>query len=836
MRGNHHIYAGADPHFYDHPAGRTEDRRFAASDRPAPEGWLRDESRTWICLAPVGKPLPDQGWKIHVSATTGGAEEVVELVGGWCLAAGLAYKHLPDHRTHLLNNSKYARRGSSGKLLTVYPVDEAELRSALDGLGTLLKGRQGPYVLGDLRWQDGPLYLRHGGFRERWCTDERGERVLAVARPDGTLVPDRRGPCFELPEWVTPPDFVAAQLAADAAAGQGVSLPYDVESALHFSNGGGVYLAREQDGGRAVVLREARPLAGLDGAGTDAVGRLHQEAEALRALAGLPWVPELYREFTVWEHHYLAEEYVEGETLRQFLARQNPLIRPEPSAAQVAEYTARALDLIDQLEQAVTAVHERGWAFGDLHPANVLIRPDGRICLVDFEVAHRPGTDPAPTMGCPGYVAPHVNSGFERDRYGLDAIRLALFLPITMVLDLAPGKLDELADAMAELYPVPAAHTERVRTGLRRPGHHPAGGPELFDGPAEELRAAVVRSITAAATPGRADRLFPGDPAGLRDGGYTLVHGAAGVLHALDATGHPVAEEHTAWLLRAVRHTTDPRPGLYDGLHGAALTLHRLGHTEQALDAVARAGRPTTPGLRAGLAGVGLALHQLALATGDGGLEDELRTVTERLAAALDAPWTGAGLLTGPSGAAAYFLERYRHQDDPALLELAARALRADLAHCATSEEGAVNLKDGTRLLPYLGTGSGGIGLVLGRYLRHRPDEEFATALDGILYAARAGFTLYGDLFAGRAGLLALLTEHRDRPGTEELIERHVRRLSWHAVPHGGGLAFTGEQLYRLSTDLATGSAGVLLALHAAAGAPLALPGLSPAAHLSPTG
>jgi hypothetical protein len=65
----------------------------------------------------------------------------------------------------------------------------------------------------------------------------------------------------------------------------------------------------------------------------------------------------------------------------------------------------------------------------------------------------------------------------------------------------------------------------------------------------------------------------------------------------------------------------------------------------------------------------------------------------------------------------------------------------------------------------------------------------------------------HAGLFAGRAGLLPLL---RDDPAhaTEQ-----IRRLAWHALPHGGGLAFPGDQLLRLSADLATGAAGVLLAL-----------------------
>ena len=42
-----------------------------------------------------------------------------------------------------------------------------------------------------------------------------------------------------------------------------------------------------------------------------------------------------------------------------------------------------------------------------------------------------------------------------------------------------------------------------------------------------------------------------------------------------------------------------------------------------------------------------------------------------------------------------------------------------------------------------------------------------------------------------------------------------MRRLGWHALVRGGNLVFPGPQLLRLSLDVATGSAGILLALHA---------------------
>lgn len=60
----------------------------------------------------------------------------------------------------------------------------------------------GPYVLSDLRWHDGPLYLRYGGFRPMQVRDQRDRLVAAVQHPAGHLVPDRREPAFTPPDWV----------------------------------------------------------------------------------------------------------------------------------------------------------------------------------------------------------------------------------------------------------------------------------------------------------------------------------------------------------------------------------------------------------------------------------------------------------------------------------------------------------------------------------------------------------------------------------------------------------------------------------------------------------
>jgi hypothetical protein len=59
-----------------------------------------------------------------------------------------------------VRNGKYAPRGSSGKIVTIYPADEVACERILADLGQLLDGEPGPYILGDLRYGAGPLYVR----------------------------------------------------------------------------------------------------------------------------------------------------------------------------------------------------------------------------------------------------------------------------------------------------------------------------------------------------------------------------------------------------------------------------------------------------------------------------------------------------------------------------------------------------------------------------------------------------------------------------------------------------------------------------------------------------
>ncbi|CAL9382068.1 class III lanthionine synthetase LanKC [Streptomyces sp. enrichment culture] len=857
MNKGYAVYCDADPCFYDAPhrtvstagAGRT---RYAAASWPVPEGWQRNESGDWLALRPVDAQLPDQGWKIHVAACLDNAESVLERVWRYCVDGGTAFKFVPSRYLLHQRNAKYADRAGSGKFITVYPADEERFEQLAGELERLLAGEPGPHILSDLRLGDGPVHVRYGGFTRRNCYDAQGELRPAVTGPDGVLVPDLRGPVFRIPDWVEPPAFLRPHLEARNALTV-AGLPYAIESALHFSNGGGVYLARDSRTGQRVVLKEARPHAGLAADGADAVTRLDRERRALERLSGLDCTPEVLDHFTVGEHHFLVLEHIDGKPLNTFFARRHPLIEADPGAERLAEYTAWALDVHAQVERAVESVHARGVVFNDLHLFNIMIREDDSVALLDFEAAHEVGEAGRQTVANPGFVAPSDRRGVAVDRYALACLRLALFLPLTSLLALDRRKAAHLADVVAAQFPVDRAFLDAAVDEITDRATEPVGAPAVrrADGPVVPVRPddwprsrdSMAAAVLASATPSRTDRLYPGDIAqfGTAGGGLAFGHGAAGVLYALAESGAGRHEDGEQWLLERTKQPPSGMPlGFHDGLAGVAWTLEHLGHRDRALDlAELLLDQPfddLAPDLHSGTAGLGLALDSLAAATGESALRSAARRcaeLTARPGPASDGT-TGrgrAGLLHGAAGRALLFLRLYEADRDPALLDLARDELRRDLDRCVRGAGGALQVDEGWRTMPYLGAGSVGIGMVLDDYLAHREDEEFDRARGEIVAAAQAMFYAQPGLYRGVAGMVLYLGRTTaGAPGTgPAAVRRQLDALSWHAMSYRGRLAFPGEQMMRLSMDLSTGTAGCLLAVASVCGGrPSGLPFLPP--------
>ena len=146
-------YCLASPYFYDFPyRDHATKEGFTISRQSLPSGWRRERLGDWLINIPSGPPIPPQGWKIHVSACLDNADEIVTAVWQYCVPREISFKFLPNRLAVLMRNAKYAPRGSSGKVVTIYPQDEAACEAILAELDTILDGAPGPYILSDLRY------------------------------------------------------------------------------------------------------------------------------------------------------------------------------------------------------------------------------------------------------------------------------------------------------------------------------------------------------------------------------------------------------------------------------------------------------------------------------------------------------------------------------------------------------------------------------------------------------------------------------------------------------------------------------------------------------------
>jgi hypothetical protein len=179
-----------------------------------------------------------------------------------------------------------------------------------------------------------------------------------------------------------------------------------------------VYQARDLRLGRTVAVKVLAAPPALSSAQQSAlIARLKREARAIAHLSH----PNIVAIHDVGEqegHHFIVMEFLQGTTLRDRLAR---------GALSVAE----AADILDQVAEALDAVHAQGVVHRDIKPSNVMILPDGRVKLLDFGVARHCDdatiTQVGSIVGSPAYMSPEQVRG-EEATVGSDMWALGVLL------------------------------------------------------------------------------------------------------------------------------------------------------------------------------------------------------------------------------------------------------------------------------------------------------------------------------------------------------------------------------------------------------------------------
>jgi eukaryotic-like serine/threonine-protein kinase len=189
---------------------------------------------------------------------------------------------------------------------------------------------------------------------------------------------------------------------------------YRILSLLGTGGMGEVYLAEDSRLGRSVAIKILPVQFSQD---RDRVRRLQQEARAASAL-NHPNILTIHEIGEFEGRHFIATEFIDGETLRERLSG-DPLSIDE------------ALDVTIQVASALVKAHAAGIAHRDIKPDNIMVNRDGYIKVLDFGLAkltERPptldgeaptramvNTEPGMVMGTANYMSPEQARGSAVD-------------------------------------------------------------------------------------------------------------------------------------------------------------------------------------------------------------------------------------------------------------------------------------------------------------------------------------------------------------------------------------------------------------------------------------
>lgn len=178
-----------------------------------------------------------------------------------------------------------------------------------------------------------------------------------------------------------------------------IASTYEVIEKLGSGGGGVVYLANHLRLGKKVVLKaDKRKL-------TTRPEILRREVDTLKDLSHT-YIPQVYDFFAEGETVYTVMDFIDGESLDKPLKRGEKFTQP-----QIVKWACQLLEALSYLHNPVHGTPPRGIVHSDIKPANIMLRNQGDICLIDFNIALALGEENIVGRSA-GYASP--------EHYGLD--------------------------------------------------------------------------------------------------------------------------------------------------------------------------------------------------------------------------------------------------------------------------------------------------------------------------------------------------------------------------------------------------------------------------------
>lgn len=810
---------------------RVTGEAYELNEVPDTYAVISESDSVWKHYQVKGLTLPEQGWKIHVTATLDDSQRVLEKVARLCIDRKIVFKHLKDRSIFLEMNSKNANRASSGKFITIYPINNEIFVDLLELISsTIQEFEKGPYILNDKRWKNSNVFYRYGAFTN--IVNEHGEHC--IRDEEGNLIKDQRTPYYQVPNFVKDFDDYLNTLNNDFdTKGTGNLERYEIKTALSYSNAGGVYLATRKKDNMKVIIKEARPNAGLDGAAKDALARHKIECDALKKLEDIPGVVKLIEHFQEWEHYFLVEEFVEGQDLRQWMSQNFPFLKDNDSLSDHAENVKK---ILLQLFSLIDSIHKNGVAMGDLQPANVMVTEDLTVKVIDFETAMPVNSEDKPSMATLGFVSREIKVSGARDWFGLKKIVMYLALPVLSSEDLDGYLQSNHLNWIKENYgdsfysfimDLQEKCNRRIKYFQEYIPKQISLSSHLSDYNLSSIINKLIKGIENHLT--NDERFINGDirQFEMSGGKFNFLTGGSGAAFTLTKNNSKTAEVDKwiqSFLLAHLARIEDN--GLLTGKTGILALLYEKGYKEIVLHELSDLKNninETNISLRSGLSGIGLFIISLYLETGNSDylqfateLEEliELNRVKGDPLKVNDWMAVDIGVIDGLSGVSLFYSALYSATNHKKYLEKSELLIKEDLEKTKKDDRtGALQALDHrNRLLPYLSGGSIGIAISIW-FLNHVSGQDlYREEMDAILKLSKTGCTISGSLFDGAGSFLLIPSMVKKGEERERILSEVLTLLHIFIIEKNGYYVYPGQFSYRLADDVYTGSSGIILA------------------------
>jgi len=272
-------------------------------------------------------------------------------------------------------------------------------------------------------------YKRAGFLAESCAGDESlREQIEALITAHDQAAGFIERPAFEVEARGVAADAETAesQLAISELGGESIS-HYRIIVPLGSGGMGQVYLAQDMTLGRNVAVKVLPTDFTRD---KDRVRRFQQEARAASAL-NHPNIITIHEIGQFDGRHFIATEFIDGETLRQRIAESQVHVAGDKDTSRKTLKVHDILNIAIQTADALAAAHEAGVVHRDIKPENIMVRHrDGYVKVLDFGLAKLTDTASvdaeAPTrnqiqtsagmvMGTVSYMSPEQVRGEQVD-------------------------------------------------------------------------------------------------------------------------------------------------------------------------------------------------------------------------------------------------------------------------------------------------------------------------------------------------------------------------------------------------------------------------------------